>query len=56
MEHLDGIIVGTEQGGKPLAADFTEVGQRTAIIEHDRVGGTCIVRGCTPTKTRLARG
>jgi len=54
LEHLDAIIIGTGQGGKPLAGAFAEARWRTAIIERDRVGGTCVVRGCTPTKTMLA--
>lgn len=53
-EHLDAVIIGTGQAGKPLAGALAEEGWRTAIIERDRVGGTCVVRGCTPTKTMLA--
>ena len=54
MEHLDAVIIGTGQAGKPLAGALAEARWRTAIIERDRVGGTCVVRGCTPTKTMLA--
>lgn len=54
FEELDAIIIGTGQGGKPLAGAFAEAGWRTAIIEKDRVGGVCVVRGCTPTKTMVA--
>jgi pyruvate/2-oxoglutarate dehydrogenase complex dihydrolipoamide dehydrogenase (E3) component len=54
VEKLDAIIIGTGQGGKPLAGALAEAGWRTAIIEKDRVGGTCVVRGCTPTKTMVA--
>ncbi len=53
-ERLDAIIVGTGQAGKPLAGALAEAGWKTAIIERDRVGGTCVVRGCTPTKTMVA--
>lgn len=53
-EHLDAIIIGTGQGGKPLAGALAEAGWHSAIIEKGRVGGTCVVRGCTPTKTMLA--
>ncbi len=53
-EHLDALIIGTGQAGKPLAGAFAEAGWRTAIVERDRVGGTCVVRGCTPTKTMVA--
>lgn len=54
IETLDAIIVGTGQGGKPLAGALAEAGWKTAIIEKGRVGGTCVVRGCTPTKTMVA--
>jgi pyruvate/2-oxoglutarate dehydrogenase complex dihydrolipoamide dehydrogenase (E3) component len=53
-EHFDAVIIGTGQAGKPLAGAFAEAGWRTAVLERDRVGGTCVVRGCTPTKTMAA--
>jgi len=53
-ERYDAIIIGTGQGGKPLAGALAEAGWNAAIIEKDRVGGTCVVRGCTPTKTMIA--
>lgn len=54
LEQLDAIIIGTGQGGKPLAGALAQAGWRCAIIEKDRVGGVCVVRGCTPTKTMIA--
>lgn len=53
-ERFDALIIGTGQAGKPLAGALAEAGQRTVIVERDRVGGTCVVRGCTPTKTMVA--
>ena len=53
-EHLDAVIIGTGQAGKPLAGALAEVGWKTAIVERGRVGGTCIIDGCTPTKTMIA--
>lgn len=52
--HYDAVIIGTGQAGKPLAGAFAEAGWKTAIIEKGRVGGTCVVEGCTPTKTMVA--
>ena len=54
VEQLDGIIIGTGQSGKPLAGALAEAGWRMAIVEKGRVGGTCVVEGCTPTKTMVA--
>ena len=54
-EQLDAIVIGTGQGGKPLAGALAEAGWKAAIVEKaDRVGGTCVVTGCTPTKTMVA--
>ena len=53
-EPYDAIIIGTGQGGKPLAGALAQAGRKTAIIERGRVGGTCVVEGCTPTKTMVA--
>lgn len=54
LDRFDGIIIGTGQAGKPLAGALAEAGWRTAIIERDRVGGTCVINGCTPTKAMVA--
>jgi pyruvate/2-oxoglutarate dehydrogenase complex dihydrolipoamide dehydrogenase (E3) component len=48
------IIIGSGQGGKPLAVSLANAGWKTALIERDQVGGTCINYGCTPTKTMIA--
>lgn len=53
-KSFDAIIVGTGQAGKPLAHALAEHGDEVAIIEAGRVGGTCIIDGCTPTKTMVA--
>ena len=53
-ESFDAIIIGSGQGGNPLADALTAVGKKTALIERQDVGGTCINRGCTPTKTMVA--
>src|SRR5271156_4697372 len=53
-ENFDAIIIGSGQGGNPLARAFAEAGKKTALIERQDVGGTCINRGCTPTKTMVA--
>ena len=54
MEDFDAIIIGSGQGGNPLAEALIAAGKKTAMIERQDVGGTCINRGCTPTKTMVA--
>jgi pyruvate/2-oxoglutarate dehydrogenase complex dihydrolipoamide dehydrogenase (E3) component len=54
VESFDAIIIGSGQGGNPLAEAFTAAGKKTAMIERKDVGGTCINTGCTPTKTMVA--
>src|SRR5215470_9781232 len=53
-ESFDVVIIGTGQGGKPLALALANAGWKTAIVEREFVGGTCINFGCTPTKTMVA--
>lgn len=50
----DAIVIGTGQGGKPLTRAFSGAGWKTAIIEREHVGGSCVNVGCTPTKTMVA--
>jgi len=54
VTHYDAIILGSGQGGNPLAVAFAQKGKRTAVIERAAIGGTCINYGCTPTKTMVA--
>jgi len=53
-EPYDAIIIGTGQAGPSLAVRMAGAGQRVAIIERDRFGGTCVNTGCIPTKTLVA--
>lgn len=54
MERFDAIVIGSGQGGNPLAAAMAEHGWKTAMVERGAVGGTCVNVGCTPTKTLVA--
>lgn len=54
MNQYDAVIIGTGQGGKPLALALARAGWNVAAIEREHVGGTCINVGCTPTKTMVA--
>ena len=54
MEHYDAIVIGSGQAGTPLSIALAEAGRKTALVESQHVGGTCINVGCTPTKTMVA--
>ena len=49
----DLIVLGGGSGGYACALRAAELGKRVALIEKDRVGGTCLHRGCIPTKALL---
>jgi pyruvate/2-oxoglutarate dehydrogenase complex dihydrolipoamide dehydrogenase (E3) component len=51
MEHFDAIVIGSGQGGNPLAKAMAKHGWKTAVIERRYPGGTCVNDGCTPSKT-----
>lgn len=53
-EEYDAIVIGTGQGGGPLAGKMAGAGWKTAVIEREHVGGSCVNVGCTPTKTMVA--
>jgi pyruvate/2-oxoglutarate dehydrogenase complex dihydrolipoamide dehydrogenase (E3) component len=53
-QHYEVVVIGSGQGGNPLAQAFADSGRKTALIEREHVGGTCINEGCTPTKTMIA--
>jgi pyruvate/2-oxoglutarate dehydrogenase complex dihydrolipoamide dehydrogenase (E3) component len=50
----DAIVIGSGQGGNPLAHKLADRGWRVALIERHHLGGSCINYGCTPTKTMMA--
>ena len=46
-------VIGAGPGGYEAALEAAKLGLRTALIEKDSLGGTCLNRGCIPTKTLL---
>jgi pyruvate/2-oxoglutarate dehydrogenase complex dihydrolipoamide dehydrogenase (E3) component len=54
MRTFDHVIVGTGQATGTLLGGLLPRGESIAIVEGDRVGGTCVNTGCTPTKTLVA--
>ena len=53
-ETFDVVIIGSGPGGYVAAIRAGQLGLKTAIVERDkRLGGTCLLRGCIPTKSLL---
>ena len=50
----DAMVIGSGQGGNPLAQQLAARGESVALMESKYLGGTCINTGCTPTKTMIA--
>lgn len=50
----DLIIIGCGVGGHGAALHAVEQGMKVAVIEGHDVGGTCVNRGCVPSKALLA--
>ncbi|MEQ9337662.1 MAG: FAD-dependent oxidoreductase, partial [Miltoncostaeaceae bacterium] len=50
---VDLIIIGAGMAGMNAAALASDAGLRVAVIERQRVGGTCPLRGCIPSKTLI---
>jgi dihydrolipoamide dehydrogenase len=50
---FDLVVIGGGPGGYVAALRAAQLGAKTAIVEKDRLGGTCLVRGCIPTKALL---
>ncbi|MFB8385825.1 dihydrolipoyl dehydrogenase [Microbacterium sp. NPDC055910] len=50
---FDLVVLGGGSGGYAAALRAAELGKTVALIEKDKVGGTCLHRGCIPTKALL---
>ena len=53
MKNYDLIVIGAGPGGYEAALHAAKLGLKTALVERRDVGGTCLNRGCIPTKTLL---
>lgn len=51
--HCDIVVIGGGPGGYVAAIKAAQLGAECVLVEKDRVGGTCLNRGCIPTKTYL---
>jgi dihydrolipoamide dehydrogenase len=53
---FDVLVLGGGSGGYACALRAAELGMSVAVVEEDKVGGTCLHRGCIPTKALLRAG
>lgn len=56
MANFDLVVLGGGSGGYAAALRGAQLGLTVALIEKDKVGGTCLHRGCIPTKALLHAG
>ncbi|MBI5562134.1 MAG: dihydrolipoyl dehydrogenase [Deltaproteobacteria bacterium] len=50
MREFDVVVIGGGPGGYVAAIRGAQLGAKVALIERDKIGGTCLNRGCIPTK------
>lgn len=53
MKQYQLIVIGAGPGGYEAAIRAVQLGLSTALVERRQVGGTCLNRGCIPTKAML---
>lgn len=53
MNQYDLIVIGAGPGGYVAAIKAAQMNKKVALIEKEKVGGTCLNQGCVPTKTLL---
>jgi dihydrolipoamide dehydrogenase len=54
IQEFDVIVIGGGPGGYPAAIKAAQKGRKVALIEAQDLGGTCLNRGCIPSKTLIA--
>ena len=54
MQKFDAIVVGGGPGGYECAIRLSQNGLKTALVEEAELGGTCLNRGCIPTKIQYS--
>src|SRR5699024_10747019 len=51
--EYDLVVLGGGTGGYVAAIRASQLGMKTAVVENKKVGGTCLHRGCIPSKSLL---
>lgn len=52
--NYDAVVIGGGPGGYVAAIRIAQLGGKVAVVEKDELGGTCLNRGCIPTKSLIA--
>src|SRR5205814_1598829 len=52
-DYYDLLVIGAGAAGSTAAHTAASQGKRVALVERDKIGGTCLNYGCDPTKTLL---
>ncbi|MFM2106028.1 MAG: hypothetical protein RL338_1060 [Chloroflexota bacterium] len=55
-DSFDLVVLGAGTGGYAAAFRAAQLGMRVALVDEDKIGGTCLHRGCIPTKALLESG
>src|SRR4026209_951235 len=53
---FDLVVLGAGNGGDTAAFRAAQLGLKVALVDEDKIGGTCLHRGCIPTKALLESG
>jgi len=53
MKKFDAVVIGAGPGGYVCAIRLAQLGKKTAIIDRDNLGGTCLNWGCIPSKALI---
>jgi len=53
MQNFDVVVIGGGPGGYVAAIRAAQLGQKTAVVEKEHLGGICLNWGCVPTKALL---
>ena len=49
-KNFDLVVIGAGSGGLAAAKRAAKYGAEVCVVEGDKIGGTCVVRGCVPKK------
>src|SRR5512138_3827236 len=52
--RYDAVVIGAGPGGYVAAIRLAQLGRRTALVEREALGGTCLNWGCIPSKALIA--